>query len=76
MENNVKRWYIDTYPTDELGKEIDDNLTFVKLASDVSNVYQLLGVWDSVVRERVFTRLSELMNEDYDYVYQLWLREY
>ncbi|MER2008816.1 MAG: hypothetical protein ABS939_15300 [Psychrobacillus sp.] len=75
MENNVKRWYTDIYPTDELGKEIDDNLTFVKLASDVNNVYQLLGVWDSVVRERVFTRLSELMNEDYDYVYQLWLRE-
>jgi hypothetical protein len=73
MENNIKKWYIGAYPSDELGYEINEDLTFVKLASNISNVYELLGVGDSIIRERVFARLSELMNEDYDYVYKQWL---
>ena len=73
MENNIKKWYTGVYPNDELGCEINESLTFVRLASEISNVYELLGVDDSIIRERVFARLSELMNVDYDFVYTKWL---
>lgn len=37
------------------------------------DVYKLIGVDDSVVRERVFGKLSEIMKVDYDTIYNKWL---
>ena len=73
MENNIKEWYINAYPTDELGCEINEDVTFGELSKVVSNVYDVLGVHDSLVRERVFGKLSEIMNVDYGYIYKQWL---
>ena len=76
MENNLKQWYIATYPTDELGSKLRESLTFqdvhtfLKLGLDV---YDLFGVGDSVIRERVFGQLAEIMNVDYNVIYHLWL---
>lgn len=78
MENiNIKKWYMATFPTDELGVEIKDYITFYGLFETLDNhkeVYDFLGVGDSIVRERVFAKLSEIMNVDYDYVYRKWLK--
>lgn len=79
MENNqIKEWYLKYYPTDELGSELSDKLTFKDLYVALENhkdVYDLLGVCDSIVRERVFEKLSEVMNVEYDFIYRKWLQK-
>jgi hypothetical protein len=75
MNNNIKEWYVNAYPTDELGCEINVDVTFGELYNHVSIVYDVLGVDDSLVRERVFGKLSEIMNVDYAVIYKKWLYE-
>lgn len=79
METNentvVKLWYCDTYADDECGAELN-YFTFydVFIALDTrKNVYNLFGVNDSIVRERVFEELAKIMQVDYDYIYSQWL---
>lgn len=72
----VKDWYKEFYPDDELGNEIRDNLTFYDLFRTMDrymNVYTVLGVDDSIVRERVFDKLAEIIDVDYGYIYDQWL---
>ena len=72
----VKKWYTKNYPQDDLGQEINDSINFwtiyVYLKQGI-NIYSALGVYDSLVRERVFQKLSEILNVDYETIYQLWL---
>ena len=74
---NIKEFYLNTYPTDELGVELIETTTFVGLLDVLHNntkdVYDYIGVGDSIVRERVFARLAEILEMPYDYVYNLWL---
>ena len=37
------------------------------------NVYDYIGVHDSIVRERLFSELVKQLDTSYDYVYNLWL---
>ena len=74
---NIKQFYIENYPTDELGVEIKENVTFTGLLDVLHNtgdVYDYIGVCDSIVRERLFEKLSEILETSYDYVYELWLK--
>lgn len=78
LTDNVKKWYCSTYPKDELGSDIREKLSFLKLYELLASgngdyVYDLIGVSDSIVRERIFERLSKILNIEYDYIYQLWL---
>ena len=73
----IKDWYTKTYPDDDLGEYIRDGLTFDDLFEAMDNyldVYAVLGVGDSVVRNRVFAKLAEIMGVDYDYVYDQWFK--
>jgi hypothetical protein len=70
---NIKNWYESQFTTDELGKEINPNATFEELKDNLPNVYDYLKVEDSIVRERVFTELAEIMNVDYDVIHYKWL---
>ena len=74
---NIKEFYLNTYPTDELGVELIETATFVGLLDVLHNntkdVYDYIGVGDSIIRERVFERLAEILEMPYDYVYNLWL---
>ena len=74
---NIKEFYLNEYPTDELGVELIETATFVGLLDVLHNntkdVYDYIGVGDSIVRERVFERLAEILEMPYDYVYKLWL---
>ena len=73
----IKQWYIKNYPTDEMGIEMKETLTFEELFTALDNyqdVYQTMGVHDSVIRERVFEELSKVMQVDYDYIYDQWLK--
>jgi len=66
-KTEVRAYYMDKYATDELGAEIRMGVTF-------KDVYDLLNVHDSLVRERVFEALSEIMKCEYDYIFSQWLR--
>ena len=73
----IKEWYVTRYPTDELGIEINDEVTFYDLfvALDTyKDVYEVLGVGDSIIRERAFSKLAEMMQVDYGYIYEQWLK--
>ena len=73
---NIKEFYLNTYPTDELGVELNDNANFVGLINELHNsgdVYEYIGVGDSIIRERLFEKLAETLQTSYDYVYNLWL---
>ena len=70
---NIKKRYIKNYPSDELGKDINPKVTFKELKENLHNVYEYLNVYDSLVRERIFTELSKRMNVDYDIIYNKWL---
>lgn len=72
----IKEFYLDNYPSDELGNEINENATFVGLLwmlHSKRDVYDFLAVHDSVVRERVFEELSKQLRLSYTTIYELWL---
>ena len=76
-ETNIKSYYMQEYPTDELGLEIKSHITFEDLfytLDSYEDVYKFLGVHDSLVRERCFTHVAKIMKCDYDYIYQQWLK--
>ena len=74
--SNIKQWYVEEHSTDELGEELKDDITFnglFRCLDSYKDVYEFLGVSDSLVRERVFNQLSIVIGVDYDYIYEQWL---
>ena len=72
----IREFYLENYPTDELGLELNETPTFSGLLNQLitsGDIYQYIGVADSVIRERLFERLAEELNVKYEYVYNLWL---
>ena len=77
MKTKIKEWYMEEYSTDELGAEINNEIAFEDLFVALDkDVYEVLGVGDSIIRERCFEKLSEIMNVDYDYIFNKWLNAY
>lgn len=75
-EKFIKEDYVTTFPTDELGKYINEDINYYNFFMGMLNgddIYDMLYVSDSLVRERVFRFLSEMMNVDYDIIYYAWL---
>ena len=73
---NIKEFYLKNYPTDELGIELKDDTNFTGLLNELitnNDIYGYIGVGDSIIRERLFMELSEILKCSYDYVYDLWL---
>lgn len=76
LDKNVKDAFIEEYPDDPFGQDIKSDITFKDVLDGLKredNIYDIIGVDDSVVRENIFSMLANLMNVDYDYVYKLWL---
>ena len=81
-ENHVQDWYISTYPDDELGQDILDTLTFAEVYDHLKGVddgcgdiYEVIGVGDSLVRELIFSELCKRLGTSYEYVYNLWVHD-
>lgn len=78
LKLNVKEWYRGEYPTDDLVEEIKDTVTFEDVFEALDNyedIYEVIGNGiDSIVRERIFNKLATLMEVDYDYIYDQWLK--
>ena len=75
IHQNIREWYIKVFPTDELCPKIKD-ITFSDLVESMNHgedVYETLGVGDSIVRERVFDRIAATLEVDYDVIYYKWL---
>jgi hypothetical protein len=75
--STIKEYYVENFPTDDLGLELNETPTFPGLLNKLivgEDVYRYIGVTDSIVRERLFEKLAETLNVSYDYVYKLWLK--
>jgi len=71
----IKEFYLENYSSDELGNEIDENATFVGLLwtlQSKGDVYEFIGVFDSIVRERLFEELAKQLRVSYNTIYNLW----
>lgn len=78
LKLNVKEWYRGEYSTDDLVEEIKDEVTFEDVFNALDtykDIYEVIGNGiDSIVRERIFNKLATLMEVDYDYIYDQWLK--
>lgn len=73
----IKEFYLENYPTDEMGVELNEKVTFTGLLNQLfigGDVYEYIGVGDSIIRERLFEKLAEDLETSYDYIYNLWLK--
>lgn len=74
LNNSVKAYYADAFGKDELNADIKE-VTFLDLYRALKNkqdVYDLIGVRDSVVRERLFAELARILNQPIAYVNNIW----
>lgn len=82
---NIKQWYHKAYPTDDEYEWMNDDITFKKLLEEMTSFYtypqidpgdvyyRAIGAEDSLIRERIFEKLAEILNVNYDVIYNLWL---
>lgn len=76
LKTNIKGWYRKEYPTDTWGIEsINDIFTFHNLNAALNNNNVQVVFSDSIVRERCFEKLSNLLGCDYDSIYDKWLHK-
>jgi ribosomal protein L20 len=69
----IKDWYLENYPSDDLGEELNDEVTFEDMWNEdykKYDIYQVMGVGDSLIRERLFEHLAEIKGVSYDVVYR------
>ena len=78
--SKIKEWYLKEYSTDSVGNDLLDNITFYDLFYALDrrkDIYMTLfgseELGDSLVRERIFGKLAEIMGVDYNYIYEQWL---
>lgn len=76
---NVSVWYQKQYPTDKLGQDINKGITFndvlFLLNHYEDDIYNKIGVADSIIRERIFQKLSKVARINIDRIYDMWLRK-
>lgn len=74
----LKKYYMAAFPDDEMGADINDNVYFYDLLDGLRygvDVYSIIGEnADSVIRERLFQKLANMIKVDYDHIYYMWLQ--
>ena len=73
----IREFYVAKYPTDDMGDGINPTATFAGLLNQLivgGDVYEYLYVYDSIIRERLFEKLSIDKDVDYDVIYNQWLK--
>lgn len=73
---NVRDWYKSKYPWDSLGEEIDENICFLDIVNGLNegkDIYKVIGVGDSCIREIIFSSLADRLKVDYDVIYEKWI---
>ena len=78
LNSSVKEWYLNSFEVDNLGNEISEGITFgdvMRCLEEHNDFYDCIGVGDSVIRERVFEKLAEILNVEPLTVYYQWLKD-
>ena len=76
IKKSLRKFYVSKFPSDELGREINPKATFLGLFDVLDNygdVYEYLGVHDSLVRARCFEELARVSQMRYDEIYDQWM---
>lgn len=72
----IRDWYMTTYPEDPEGAKISPQASFEDMDHyEVRHIYDYLGDIDTIIRERVFEKLAQLLNVDYQYIYEIWINQ-
>jgi hypothetical protein len=75
MKESATDWYAKKFKSDK--KMAPKNgVTFEQLYESLKkgeNIYDKMGVDDSIVRERVMSEMADRLGVEYDHVYDLWL---
>lgn len=75
LQQQIKAFYIACFNDEKGGQELKA-VTFGELLQALENgvdVYSFTGACDSIVRERLFILLANILGKKYSYVYDLWL---
>jgi len=75
MTITIKEFYTSTYSTDTLGQDINPKATFLEMLNVINegnDLYEYLGVYDSLIRERIFTEVSTRLNCSYNDICNVW----
>ena len=75
--NRIKDFYITVYSDDELGLEINPTITFKDMYNallDHKEIYAVIGVEDTLIRERLFNVLAGLFTKgSFEKIDDLWM---
>ena len=77
LQQQIKTFYIDCFNDVEGGQELKA-ITFGELLQALENgieFYSYTGACDSIVRERLFILLANILGKKYSYIYNLWLHK-
>lgn len=77
LDGCVLAWYQKEYPTDDFAKEyMNPDITFRDVLDGLNkgkDIYDVIGVGDSGIREEIFTKLSSILDVGYNQIYNKWL---
>ena len=74
--SGLRRYYVETFPSDDMGTDINPKATFrglYKALEEHKDVYEYIGVGDSLVRERLFSELADIKGVRYNKIYDMWM---
>lgn len=74
----IKEYYLKNYPSDDLGAHLIDDTTFTGLLNELykgNDIYKYIGVTDSIIRERLFEKLAQIIFRSYNYIYNIWIQK-
>ena len=77
LNSCVRDFYLMEYPTDDMGPSLLPDVTLkdvVNCINSGNDLYDTVGQsMDTVIRERIFSKVAELLDVDYLSVYHKWL---
>ena len=73
---NLKKWYKERYPSDTMAEQLNAEVSMLDVLDGMiagRDIYDIIEAIDSLIRERIFQKLSEVMGVSYIIIYSLWL---
>lgn len=75
-KKNFKNFYHEIYNTDPDWTDLNPDITLGEAFIEFLNgtdPYDIIGVYDSIFRERLFEMFAELAGVDYEEIYNHWM---
>jgi len=71
--NSLPHDYHNRYPSDPIYADMKSSATLEAIKKEPWRVYDIMGVGDSLARERVFEMIEEKYKIDYNDIYEAWM---